>query len=445
MIKIMIDNMNAEGTSVNAAVGVSEKWDAREAGIEVARSTVKKLKHPPDLFLLFSTIHYRDHGGFEEFISGVKSILPESTPIVGGTVAGFMNNYGNYIKGASALAVSYPNMDVVIGVGNNTKRNPKKAARQCSNMIKNGFSNSTFKNKFLLSLVSGPLVMKIPGQGYKKIIDSGFMSKFIMFSYGLSQYFFQKGLGREDEIFEYLTNNLPEYNMVLGTSVDDYKGIDNFQFYNDKILTNSLLGLGISTDLDLGVNTSHGMTETDIKFEISKLSKDKHIIKKINNKPPVEELYRLLNWPEGFLNEEAMLDRILYYPISLKRQGRKVPAVMLFIFKDSILTPCVNDEGEVSIMNVSGRGLIESVKDNIRYFENIQPEFGLSSTCLTILQTLGYKSELVHQEFLKYFKNKPFLVFWNAGEGTYSPKNGIIYANMSYNTAVFGRDISKSQ
>ena len=115
---------------LEAAVGMSRKWDAREAGKEVARSTIEKLSAPPDFFLLFSTIHYEKHGGFEEFLNGVWDILPEGTPLVGGTVTGFMNNYGVYTRGTTALAVSNPDMDVVIGSGKNTKRNPKKAARQ---------------------------------------------------------------------------------------------------------------------------------------------------------------------------------------------------------------------------------------------------------------------------------------------------------------------------
>ncbi|MEM0466983.1 MAG: hypothetical protein QXX20_05230 [Candidatus Thermoplasmatota archaeon] len=79
---------------------------------------------------MFSTIHYEKHGGFQEFLNGVWEVLREGTPLVGGTVAGFMNNYGCYTHGATALAVSYPYMDVAVGYGRNTKRNPKKAARQ---------------------------------------------------------------------------------------------------------------------------------------------------------------------------------------------------------------------------------------------------------------------------------------------------------------------------
>ena len=100
---------------------MSRKWDAREAGREVARNTIKKLDAPPDFFLLFSTIHYKDHGGFEEFLNGVYDVLPKGTPLVGGTVVGFMNNFGTFTRGTSALAVSYSNMDVTVGIGKNPK------------------------------------------------------------------------------------------------------------------------------------------------------------------------------------------------------------------------------------------------------------------------------------------------------------------------------------
>ena len=98
--------MGCNLAEVQAAVGMSRKWDAREAGREVARNTIKQLDAPPDFFLLFSTIHYKDHGGFGEFLSGVWDVLPKGTPLVGGTVVGFMNNFGTYTRGASALAVS---------------------------------------------------------------------------------------------------------------------------------------------------------------------------------------------------------------------------------------------------------------------------------------------------------------------------------------------------
>ena len=50
-----------EESSLEVALGMSRKWDAREAGREVAREVIQKLKTPPSFFLLFSTIHYEKH------------------------------------------------------------------------------------------------------------------------------------------------------------------------------------------------------------------------------------------------------------------------------------------------------------------------------------------------------------------------------------------------
>jgi hypothetical protein len=426
-------------TTIETALGMTRKWDAREAGREVAETAIQQLHRPPDFFLLFSTIHYEKNGGFQDFLDGVWDVLPEETPLIGGTVPGFMNNYGCYSRGASALAVSSPSMDVAIGIGRNSKRNPYRAARQCAEMIQNQLEPSTHKNKFLLNFISGPVMPSLPGIGQKKYIRSGFVSKFALQALGLSEKLLQKGLAREDEIFEETTHYLPDYQMILGTSMDDYKGIRNYQFYNEQLFTNAVVNLGIATDLDLDVHTTHGMKATNLEFTITKLAAGHHAICKINNKPAVPELFHLLRWPEGFLTDETMIHTILYYPISLKRRGREVPVVMPMIMKDYIIIPCVIDDGNVSILTVSGKDLIHAVKENLSFFDTKQPEFGLFSTCMTILETLGHKTNIIQEELHNYFQDKPFLLFYSAGEGTYSKEKDITYANMSFNTAIFSQ------
>ena len=181
------------------------------------------------------------------------------------------------------------------------------------------------------------------------------------------------------------------------------------------------------------------MSASGIDFNITKLSRNGHIIHEINNKPAVKELHKLLKWPDGFLNEKTMTHTILYYPISLRRHGREVPAVMTFILKNSILMPPVIDKGKVSILTVSGKKLVQAIKQNLEYCSSIEPEFGIISTCTTILETLGYKINMVKNELSDFFQEKPFIMFLSAGEGTYSKNKDITYANMSFNTAIFGK------
>ena len=67
-----------------------------------------------------------------------------------------------------------------------------------------------------------------------------------------------------------MIKELPDYHIVMGTSVGTLKGIYNFQFFNKEIMTNSVVSLGISTDLDMDACTNHGMKKTDIKLKITK-------------------------------------------------------------------------------------------------------------------------------------------------------------------------------
>ena len=424
--------------NLKAAIGLSRKWNAYEAGKEVAKDALDKLGTNPDFFLLFSTIHYKDHGGFKEFLRGVWDILPEGTPLIGGTVTGFIIPRGCYARGATALVVSYEKMDVAIGYGTETKRNPEKATNMCIEMIKNGLKETKYQKKILFNIVSGSITIKIPGYGYKKVIDSDFLSKSIVKFFSLMHYLTKKGLGREDEIFEMISKKLSDYKMILVSSSDNYKGFFNYQFFKNKVLTNSMVSLGLATDLEFDVLTSYGVRKRDIKLEITKVSKDGHIIQEINNRPAVPELYRILNWPPNFLSDETILNKILYYPLSVKRGEKEVPLIMAMILKDFIVTPGKVKEGEVWILEMSGKSLLNAVEDNLSSFKGISPAIGFSSLCVTLLQTLGNNVWDIRKAMLDYFKEKPFLALFSTGEGTYSPQRGFHYANMSYNTAVIG-------
>lgn len=355
---------------------------------------------------------------------------------MGGTVVGFMNNYGCYTHGATALAVSYPHMDVAIGYGKNTKRNPKKAALQCTNMIKKQLMNSKYKNKFLFNLVSGASVMRIPGQGEKKVVESGLVSKFAQLTFNTTQYLLQKGFGREDEVFAEIIDIMPEYSMILGTTMDDYRALRNYQFFNKKVITNAVLNLGIITNLDINTCTSHGMKKTDKKFELTKVNK--YIIKEINYKSARQELIRILNFPEKFLTDEKILRIIPYYPISIKKEEREIPLVMPGILGNSVLVPSIVNIGEASILTVTGTDIVNSINKNLLDSCSIIPNFIIFSSCMTIIDTLGAKINIFREKIIDKFDYLPFIMIFSAGEGTYSQLTGINYANMSVNSATFG-------
>ena len=424
---------------LEAAVGMSRKWDAREAGREVAESTLSKLNSGPDFFVLFSTIHYQNDGGFEELLNGVYDIIPPKTPVIGGTVRGFINNYGCFTRGSTALAVSDTNMDVATGFGINTKRNPKKAVKQCAEMIKKGLENSKYEKKFLLNLISASELPDISSLGRTKLVKPGLAPKAIMQLYGFSQYVLQKGTGRDDEIIEEMIRYFPDYYMMGCGTIDEGAGITNYQFYNKKVMTNSIVSLGLATGANLDVLTTHNMKKTDIEFKITKTSKDGRIIHEINGRPAFTELLRLHDWPKDFLNDDIWLKTTFYFPLGC-RYGKSnkdiVPRVIGFTLGESLVTGFRSKDPDAYILTIDGKGLLETIDKNLSTFNN-KPNFGLMASCTTRLETMGDKIYQARDKILKYFDDRPFIVFYVGGESTYSPERKLNYVNMSFNSALF--------
>ncbi|MBN2600293.1 MAG: hypothetical protein JXA75_07110 [Candidatus Thermoplasmatota archaeon] len=431
---------------IESAVGMSRKWDARTAGREVAETAIQKLSRPPDFFLLFSTIHYESHGGFQELLNGVYDVIPENTPLVGGTVTGFLNNYGCFAHGVTSMAISSTDMDIAIGLGMNTKRNPKKAARQCATMIKKGLNNSSYENKFLLNLISAGELPDMPLFRGKKIIRPGLSTKAILRFFGFSQYVLQKGSGRDDEVMEEITRQLPDYHMLGGGTLDGRATLRNFQFFNKKILRNSVVSLGIRTRYNVDVQTTHNMKKTGIHFKITKTSKDGRIIHEINGKPAASEFIRLLGWPKDFLNEETWFKTNFYFPLGfhIKKDSSEFgPRVIGPILGESLTTTIRSKDPDASILTIDGRSLLETIDHNLSTFPNV-PAFGLISSCTTRLETMGDKIYQAQNRIQKYFDKQPFIVFYVGGESTYSPEKGLNYVNMSFNSAIFWSDTENS-
>ena len=417
---------------------MSRKWDAREAGREVARSTITQLNAPPNFIVLFSTIHYKKNGGFQELLNGIYDIIPKNTSLIGGTVTGFMNNLGCFARGVTAMGVTSSNMKVAVGYGKNTKRNPKKAARQCVKMIEDGLKGSNYKNKFLLNLISAGEIPDIQGMGRKKVIRSGFtplMTRLL----GFSQYVLQKGAARDDEVMREIIKHLPDYYMLGGGTYDDGAGLENYQFFNGKVLKTSVVSLGIKTDSDLNVLTTHNMKKSEVHFKITKISRDGRSIQEINGKPAAPELLRLMNWPEDFLNDKTWYKIAYHFPLGFRindKEGEFAPRVIGVILGDYLITTIQSKDPEASVLTIDGRNLLKTISDNLKTYQK-PPSFGLISSCTTRIITMGDKIYQAKEQVSDFFKDKPFIVFYVGGESTYSPENGLKFVNMSFNTAIF--------
>lgn len=420
---------------LKVAMGLSRQWSARKAGREVAIKTMEKLRgKKPNFVLLFSTIHYEKHGGFQELLNGVWEILPKGTPLIGSTVAGFMNNQGCFTRGVTALAVSYPNMDISVSYGRNTRRNPRRAAKELATKIRKDLAKSRYPNRFLYIIPSGITTPQIPGFEAQSVIRSRFIAKIMPFFLKFSTYFLQKGPGRERIILENVSNILKDFTIIGGASIDDNIGIRNYQFFMDKVYTNYVLGLGISSDMVPAISTSHGLKETGKKFSATKLSLDNLIIEEINNKPAISELLKILGWPEYFLDERVHR-RTFFVPVGYKKAGCLYTSVMAFFMGDSIMCSHEIRDKNVHLLSFSGKSLTDSIDKNLSAIHSKNSQLVFIVSCIAILETLGSSNYNIQEKLRNVLGDTPFLLTYIAGEQSYSPNQDPLHLAEAFTIA----------
>jgi len=417
-----------------STVEISRKWD----GIEISKELTEKIKNKdlnPRFIALFSTIHYKNE--FEKILDGLKKEFPD-TPLIGGTVAGFMTQEGCYTRGTVILTIDNPEMDVTIGIGHNTKKNPEKAAKELSDMLKKNMNDLEYSNKFLFILPSGGKVPSLTGTGTKRIyksrMPSGMLSNLLKTSLKL----YQKGLGREDKILDELSKEMPDFGIIGGSSIDDNKMEDNFQFFNDKVFSNSIVGLSLRMNVSILLDTQVAVERTEKIFN-AKTAGEKYIISKIDDKPATKTFFEYLNWPEALL-DERLYRRTFFYPILFEKDGEIFPEVIGAIFGNSIICGFDVKSNNLCIGQSSRRILNNVLKKTL---SNIlikgTPKLSIIIYCSALLETLG-KDFFKVQEILKEtYGSSPFLLIATGGEDFCIPNKITKHSNETINTAAFSK------
>ena len=418
-----------------ASVGMTESWDARKAGREVAKKTINGLGgKKPAFVLLFATIHYEKYGGFQEFLDGVWEILPVGTPLIGGTVAGFMCREGCFVHGASAMAVSYLNMDVAIGIGRNTKKNPQKAARECVNMIKKQQPKEKYKNNLFLNMISGPITPSFAGYGVHWIMKEKIMEKIGPALLKKSVKYLQKGQGLEDDVVREITKQINKNDIVFGGSTtDDDKLVRNYQFINKELKENSIIAMRINTDLNIGYGSEHGLHSTGKKFEITKSSQNNRIIEELNGKSATDVFFNSIG-----VTKEQLTDRLhritFFYPLGFVDKDKYLcPNAIGAVMCDSIALNYSVKEKNIEILTTTGQKMVGCVNKAITSTNITKPKMGFVISCMARLESLGNNIYSVRDILNNHFRNYSFLLIYTGGENIRFPKKEYHHLNETFN------------
>ena len=426
---------------LKVGIGTSTSLEPEKAGKEVIIRMLSSLHQKPKFVLLFSTIHYeKEKNGMKKLVSSAYNTLSKDIPLIGGTVSGFITNQDLFIRGAVAIGIYYPKLEVTIGYGNRVKQNPKKAGRECAEMIKNSLSNK-YSTKLLINYISGAIIPKIPLLKNVNYIKSKIAGK-IFSRLGLKIIeLLGMGVGKEDDVIEEMAKILPEFYFFGGTTIDNFKYLSNYQFLNNKVYTNSVVGLGLSTNLKIYLVEKITGYKTKKTCKIDSTIYNNRVITKIENMP-AEKYYF-----ENFLgvNKELFQFKKLesfyykasvYFPIGFEENPEYISGTAGVLGKN-ILLGYKSKGRKMYILSVTGKSVINSVNFILEKIVTKNLPFLLFSACGITTLLLGNESYRLLEIFQQKLGNTYFLIPFFTNENYKLPYTQPVTRVYSYNLLSF--------
>lgn len=279
---------------IKAGVGKSDNPEAAKAGAEACKKALFKTGDNANLIIVFSSVSYDQ----KKIIEGVRSVS-QKIPLVGCSDAGEITTQGPSSKQVAVMALKSDNISFTIGIGKGTDQDSQKAGETAAKEVKN-------KAKILPSL-------------------------FMMFLDGLAE----NGAAAVRGVQKVLGGKLP---IMGGSAGDDFLFKKTYQYYNDQILTNSAIGIGLSGVFSFGVGVRHGWEPIGLPMKITKAKGGKLI--EINNRPALSIYEDYFGKGAEELIKEPIARMAYTYPLGMSVEGSSE-----LLIRDAVIA---NEQGEIN-------------------------------------------------------------------------------------------------
>ncbi len=279
---------------IKAGVGRSNNPDAVKAGAEAAKEALGEADGKANLIFVFSTVAYDQ----EKMLKGIRSISKE-IPLVGCSDSGEITTEGPVSKHVAVMALSTPDIKWTVGVGRGTDKNSFRAGKGVA--------------KEVIKKVKGPL------------------SLFIMLLDGLAE----NGAAAVRGVQEVLGKNFP---IMGGSAGDDFLFKQTYEYYDNEVLTNSVIGIGLSGKFSFGVGVRHGWEPIGLPMKVTKAKGAKLI--EINNRPALSIYEDYFGKKAEELIKEPIARMAYTYPLGMSVEGS--PELLI---RDVVIA---NEKGEIT-------------------------------------------------------------------------------------------------
>jgi hypothetical protein len=264
--------------SLKASVGFNDGEDSYAVGVNAAQEALDKLGDAnPDAAIVFSSVKYDQ----EKMLAGVRSVT-KSAVLVGGSTAGEITAIGPLKK--HSVAVMLLKSDTIkfhAAVGEGMKENARAAGTAAADLVK---AQST-----------------------------GELSAFMMFPDVLAG----NGADAVRGILDSLGEHFP---VVGGAPGDDFEFKKTYQYFNDKVYSGAVVGLGLEGNFKIGIGVKHGWIPVGIPLKVTR--SEGSVLHELDGKPAIKIYEDYFGEEEAKnLRTETLAKLALSYPLGMKMEG----------------------------------------------------------------------------------------------------------------------------
>ncbi|MBU3911036.1 MAG: FIST C-terminal domain-containing protein [Candidatus Omnitrophica bacterium] len=258
------------GTQVG--IGVSTKLDSTLAGREAAREAYSHLREHPDVIFVFISPIFEQ----EEAIKGIRSVI-KGCLLVGCSSVGSITSGGCFLGAVAVCAIASTDISFSSSASLNVSRNARLAG------------NKAAKESICAKNSDRQL--------------------YIMFTDCLSGNMADVLRGAQ----EILGTRFP---IIGGSAVDNFQFRKTWQYLNNDILSDSVVGLFIGGNINVGIGVSHGWQPVGSPHRITRSSSN--ILKEIDRRPAIELYNEYLGKDPGELLKEGIGKLGCNYPLGIR-------------------------------------------------------------------------------------------------------------------------------
>ena len=279
---------------IKTGVNRSNNPNPFEAGAEAAKEALREAGGKANLIVVFSTVAYDQR----KILDGVRSVSKE-IPLVGCSDSGEITTEGPVSKHVAVMALNTPEIEWTIGLGRGTDKDSFKAGKEAAKEVKKRAKRD--------------------------------ISLFLMLLDGLAE----NGAAAVRGVQEIFGKNFP---IMGGSAGDDFLFKKTYEYFNDQVLSNAAIGIGLSGKFSFGVGVRHGWEPIGLPMKVTKAKGAKLI--EVNNRPALSIYEDYFGKKAEELIREPIARMAYTYPLGMSVEGS--PELLI---RDVVIA---NEKGEIT-------------------------------------------------------------------------------------------------